>query len=366
MARRVIPRLSTRSGGARYDRIETMPPERSNAPVELPHDGYLTSAASAARRGTACAFLPDRARRLCLVLIAVAAGSVSALSSSPAFAGKALHREHSAPALDRRHARLTRPVHARVAHARRVRGSVNTRPVAATHAGVPPLMNTAWDDAVLSPSVLGAIRDAARDTGIDPNLLMALAWRESRFDPRARNRHSTADGLLQFTSGAWLQAVRSYGAQNGAEAYAAAIHKERSGELTVHGQRLRSAILKLRGDPVLSVRLAAQTMEQHRAAMRTWLGRNVTPTDLYLLHVLGPSGSARFLAALAQRPSASSLEVADGRLLRNAGLLAQDSRPMSVASTYAAIRAMLDAQRARAEPLLAASDKTADAAAQRR
>lgn len=224
-----------------------------------------------------------------------------------------------------------------------------------------PLASTGRNNPALPPVVLAAIDAAARDTGIDPGLLMALAWRESRFDPRARSHRSSADGLLQFTSGAWLQAVYSFGAENGAGGYAAAIHKGRSGALTVRGGRLRSAILKLRNDPVLSVRLAAESMEQHRAAMQAQLGRSVTSADLYLLHVLGPSGSARFLAALAQRPSASSLEVASAGTLGNAGLLSRDGRAMSVASTYAAIRSMLSAQRAGLEPVLVAADENAGA-----
>jgi len=98
-------------------------------------------------------------------------------------------------------------------------------------------------------------------------------------------------------------------------------------------------------------------MAQQRAAMQTRLGRNIASADLYLLHVLGPSGSVRFLAALAQHPSASSLEVASRKVLRNAGLLARDCHPITVAGTYAAVQTMLEDRRAHAAPLLAAADQ---------
>ena len=222
-------------------------------------------------------------------------------------------------------------------------------------------MNTTWDHPILPPPVLDAIRKAAHDTGIDPNLLLAIAWRESRFDPQARNRRSSADGLLQFTSGTWLQTVHDFGAEHGAAAYAGAIHKERHGTFTVNSQHMRTAILRLRADPVLSATLAAEILERQRVAMQTLLGRRATSADLYLMHVLGPSGAARLLTALAQRPSVPSLDVASRRTLRNAGLLARDDRPMTVASTYAAVEAMLDAQRAHSEPLLAMADRKADA-----
>ncbi|MDQ2801541.1 MAG: lytic transglycosylase domain-containing protein [Pseudomonadota bacterium] len=298
------------------------------------------------------------------MLTAVTAASVMAVSSHVAQAslGKTPHRGHAqVAAVVSKQAHLTRPAHARTPRARSAWARAHAPAPALVHRDVVPLVNTTWDHPAVSPAVLGAIRKAARDTGIDPNLLMAIAWRESRFDPQARNRHSSANGLLQFTSGTWLQTVHEFGAQHGAAAYAAAIHKERFGELTVHGQHMRAVILRLRSDPLLSATLAAESMGRQRAAMQTWLGRSATSADLYLLHVLGPSGAARFLTALAQHPSVASLEVASRTTLRNAGLLARDGRPMTVGSTYAAVRVMLDAQRAHAEPLIAAADGKADA-----
>lgn len=315
--------------------------------------------------------LPCRARRSSLVLSAVAAVSVWSSSIAPAAAssGKVSYREvghvvmiaskpvrpaRSSASVSKR-VRSNRPAHSKHAHAHAKPARVGARRSTAVHSGVVPLVNTVWDDPALSPVVLGAMRDAARGTNVDPGLLMALAWRESRFDPRARSRQSSATGLLQFTSGTWLHTVREFGGQHGAGTYAAAIRKERSGELTVHGPRMRAAILALRSDPVLSARLAAEVLGQHRAAMQVSQERDVTPADLYLRHVLGPSGAARFLTALAQHPSASSLEVANRKTLRNAGLLARDGRPMTVASTYAAVRGMLNDLHARSEPLLAAA-----------
>lgn len=324
------------------------------------------------------------ARRLRLVLGAIAAISVWSLSAATAVAslGKASHRGQSHVAagaskqmrpsrpvaaaskrvhLPRRAAVVSKPLRPdRAKHAGRVRSRAapmraathRTMPV---HAGVVPLVNTVWDDPALSPPVRRAIRDAARDTNVDPGLLMALAWRESRFDPQAINHQSSATGLLQFTSGTWLQTIREFGAQHGAGGYAAAIRKDQSGELTVRSPRVRTAILKLRSDPVLSTRLAAETLGRQRAAMQVSLGRDVTAADLYLRHVLGPSGAAQFLAAMAERPSASTLQVASSKTLRNAGLLARDGRPMTVASTYAAIQAMLDGLQARSELLLASA-----------
>jgi len=224
------------------------------------------------------------------------------------------------------------------------------------------LVNTTWDDPKIPTGVMDAIKSAAQESGIDPHLLAAVAWRESRFDPDARSKRSSARGLLQFTEGTWLQAIRDYGARHGVGAYAAAVQTQKSGALAVPDASLRSDILQRRSDPVLSAELAAEAMRLQRAAMQDRLGRSVRSADLYLLHVLGPSGSARFLSAVAQHSNASSLKVANPKVLNNAGLLARDHRPMTVANTYAAVEAMLGAQHAHSEQVFAETRAGQDAA----
>ena len=225
-------------------------------------------------------------------------------------------------------------------------------PAEMLHAGVEPLVNSTWDNPAVPPAVLAAILDATQASDVAPDLMMTLAWRESRFAPAARSRLSSATGLLQFTSATWLQMVREFGSKHGAARYADAIQRERSGDYTFQGAHMQEAILRLRTDPVLSANLAVEMLGRQRTALQASLTRTATPTDLYLTHVLGPSGSTRFLAALERRPSASMLEVANRRVLRNAGLLARDGRPMTVANTYAAVQNMLADQRTHFEAAL--------------
>ncbi len=237
------------------------------------------------------------------------------------------------------------------------------RSAGAVHRSVVPLVNTTWDNPAVPPAILDAIQTAARDAGVDPHLLAAIAWRESRFDPNARNSQSSARGLLQFTSGTWLRAVRDYGSEHDVADYAAAIRTSRSGDLVIP-EEVKSTILQLRSNPTLSAKLAADTMKRERVVMEARLGRRVTSADLYLMHVLGPAGAMRFLEALAKQPSESSLRVASLKVMRNAGLLAQDGHPLTVASTYAAAETMLDSQHLHSAPLLAtAKDANASAPA---
>ena len=226
-----------------------------------------------------------------------------------------------------------------------------------------PLTNATWDNPHISPEVTRAVQGAALASGVDANLISAIAWRESRFDPSARNQRSSARGLLQFTTGTWLQAVRDLGPKMGLADYANAIHRDRTGSLSVSEPRVRTTILNLRSDPVLSAQLAAESIRRQRELMQNRLGRVVTPVDLYLLHVLGPTGASRFLAALVQHPSLPSVEVASLKVMRNAGLVAGDGRPMTVAKTYAAVEAMLNEQRSHTELLFVRTSAEGTAAA---
>ena len=103
--------------------------------------------------------------------------------------------------------------------------------------------------------------------------------------------------------------------------------------------------------------MAGEMLKQGRTIMQASVRRSLRPADLYLTYVLGPTGTARFLTALRQNPSAPVRSVASRRVLRNAGLLARDGRPLSVRSTYDAIQAMLHDHHARLEPVVAMAVK---------
>ena len=309
--------------------------------------------------------VPQKRRQGMGLMMAAAAG-LAVLFTSPAAAlasrvpsskhGRAAHAGH-------RQAHAPHSIHAshpgstRRTYARHGRPHPSTAPAMAFHRKATPLVNAVWDNPVLPPSVLGAILDAAGHSDIAPDLLLALAWRESRFTPEARSTLSSASGLLQFTSGTWLQAVHQFGPQHGLAEYAAAIHKDPSGEYIVQGQYSQEAVLALRNDPILSASMAGEVLRQSRTVMQASMGRSMRPADLYLTYVLGSAGTARFLTALRQSPSAPVRSVTSRRVLRNAGLLARDGHPLSVRSTYDAIRAMLDDHHARFEPVVAMAAK---------
>jgi hypothetical protein len=192
--------------------------------------------------------------------------------------------------------------------------------------------------------VYRALRMAQDKMQADPALLLAIAWQESRFDPKARNHQSSARGLLQFTTVTWLTVVRDFGARHGLAHYAAAISTGRNGELTVTPPRLRRKILALRDDPNLEVIMAAERLAQEKGTLETDIGRPAVTADLYVLHLLGPTGAKEFLTALARRPNKPSVDVVGTVARPNRGLFVQHGRYLTVAETYQNIKDALTQQ----------------------
>ncbi len=196
-----------------------------------------------------------------------------------------------------------------------------------------------------SPEVIAAVHQAVQAVELDPVLLLAIARAESRFQPEAQNRLSTARGLLQFTRNTWLEVVREFGAQHGLTEYADAVRKNRSGRLSVDRPAVLKAILRLRDDPRLSAAMAADRMTHLRGTLERDLGQHAAAADLYLLHVLGPDGAARFLAALRQHPDVPSVDVVGSITRPNTGLFISRGCALTIAQVYARIGALLDAGR---------------------
>lgn len=143
--------------------------------------------------------------------------------------------------------------------------------------------------------VAAHIRDAAETTGVPFDFLLAQANQESRLNPDAKNRRSSAQGLFQFTSGTWVDMVKRHGAEHGLEKYADAITRGADGRWTVKDKELRKEILELRRDPKISALMAAEYAKDNERILEAKLGRQVSTQDLYLAHFLGAGGALKVL-----------------------------------------------------------------------
>jgi len=170
-------------------------------------------------------------------------------------------------------------------------------------------------------------------TDVDPIFMMALADKESSFLPEVRARTSTAEGLYQFIERTWLDMVQAFGPRHGLEVEANLISLV-EGRPTVIDPEARGRLLALRRDPYLSAVLAAEMSRRDRERVSGELGRQLSRTELYLLHFLGADAALRFMrlrrdepqmAAATAFPAAARANralfyVRDGRRQRSATL----------------------------------------------
>ena len=206
--------------------------------------------------------------------------------------------------------------------------------------------STSASTGATQPAVTAALEDAAHSTVVDPVLLQAMAWGESRFDPNARNRRSSAQGLMQFTRTTWLEMVRDAGCRHGLAREAQSLRTNpRDGTISAPDRRTLAALLARRSDPRLSAALAAEQVARGRAALEQALGRPVAPADLYLVHLLGPAGAKRFLSAQAEAPSGpAAAAVSRDGVRANPGLFGAPRRgTVSVAQFHAGMEQRLAA-----------------------
>ena len=151
-----------------------------------------------------------------------------------------------------------------------------------------------------------AIADAARQTSVDFDYLVAQAQVESSMNPNARAPTSSATGLYQFIESTWLSTMKRHGDRFGLSDIAAQIENGKGGKAFVSDPQQRQAILALRNDPQVASLMAAGLAEDNRAHLAPILGRQPDHGELYLAHFLGAGGAGRFLSAMQADPNQSA------------------------------------------------------------
>ncbi len=167
--------------------------------------------------------------------------------------------------------------------------------------------------------VVDGIVVASQEVGLDPTLLLSIAWLESHDDPKISNHQSTAKGLYQFTNESWFVAIYRFGGKHGLEWMAKEIKQTQNGGVVVN-PRYRKMILALRENPSVSSVMVAETLKEDGEELSKKIGRPANIGDLYLLHVLGPSGAYKFISAVDKNPNISSAEIVPVAVKSNPGL----------------------------------------------
>ncbi|TGD98404.1 transglycosylase SLT domain-containing protein [Methylobacterium nonmethylotrophicum] len=201
---------------------------------------------------------------------------------------------------------------------------------------------------------------AARETEVDPVYLMALADKESSFQPSVRAATSTAEGLFQFLTGTWLELVRSFGAKHGLSAEAELIER-RGGTLVILGEADRRRVLALRRDPYLASLMAGEMMKRDRSRVEQRLGRDLKTTECYFAHFLGAASAGKFMELTAEKPHLPAQASFRAAAKANRSLFfrreGKKTRSLTVAEVYDRLDGMIDQRLDLYQPVAAIAER---------
>ncbi len=202
-----------------------------------------------------------------------------------------------------------------------------------------------FGDKKVPRALVETIVRAARETEVDPVYLMALADKESTFQPSVRAATSTAEGLFQFLTGTWLELVRTFGAKHGYAAEAELIEK-RGGTLVVLKDADRRRVLALRRDPYVASLMAGEMMKRDRSRVEQRLGRDLTTTECYFAHFLGAASAGKFMELTAEKPHQPAQASFKAAARANRSLFfrreGRKTRSLTVAEVYDRLDGMID------------------------
>ena len=198
-----------------------------------------------------------------------------------------------------------------------------------------------------APQITGAIRQAAKSSGISFEYLLTTAQIESNLNPAAQASTSSAKGLYQFIEQTWLATMKSSGPASGYGRLADAISQSPDGRFDVADPNLRAAIMKLRSDPAVSAAMAGAFTRSNADQLQSSLGRPPSEGELYIAHFLGPDGAGKLIGAATSQPRANAAEMFPQAAAANPSIfLDSRGRPRSAADVYAKLSGRFDFARA--------------------
>lgn len=192
-------------------------------------------------------------------------------------------------------------------------------------------------------SIAQTILNAAKATGADPVVMMAIADKESSFDVDAKARTSTATGLYQFVEQSWLEAVRDFGAKHGMEEDAKAVKTERGGRVYVDDPVQLRGILDKRKDPALAALMACERTLAASATVKKRVGADLSRGEIYMTHLMGTNGAGKLIETVATEPNRSSASVFPKAAASNRALFYKGrAKPLTTLELHGRISGQLE------------------------
>jgi hypothetical protein len=158
-------------------------------------------------------------------------------------------------------------------------------------------------------AVTGAIRQAARVTGVSFDYLLATAKVESDLNPNLTVRTSSATGLFQFIEQTWLATLKQGGPAFGYGSYSDAISRTPSGRYVVEDLALRAEIMQLRKDPIANALMGGVVTQKNALELAKRIGRKPSEDELYIAHFFGPYAAAKAIRLAGSDPTANAAAI---------------------------------------------------------
>ena len=195
----------------------------------------------------------------------------------------------------------------------------------------------------LASQISGAIKKAARSTGISFDYLLTTARIESNLNPTAKASTSSAKGLYQFIEQTWLGTVKQDGQELGLGQYANAITRNANGRYEVADPAMRAEIMKLRNDPSTSAMMAGALARDNGFQLTGMIGRRPTEGELYAAHFLGPAGAGKLINAAEAQPGRSAAAMFPSAAGANRNIFYErNGNARSVSEVYAKLTRRFD------------------------
>lgn len=162
-------------------------------------------------------------------------------------------------------------------------------------------------------AVKGAIMAIASKAGSDPNEAAVIAAVESSMNPNARSIRGSAAGPFQFVSDTWKEQMGKHARKHGLDPNTPPT------------------------DITASTLMATEYFKETRKAISS-VKSNPNITDVYIAHLLGPTGGRRFLSA---DPNAVGAQLFPEASRRNPEIFFTSGRALTIAEIYSKIDAKL-------------------------
>ena len=150
------------------------------------------------------------------------------------------------------------------------------------------------------------IHDVAMNLGLDPNMMTVFGAIESSLNPNAGASTSSAKGLFQFTKSTWREQLEKHGRKYGFDKNTSPFNPRANA--IMGGEYVKSNV-----DVLKKVK------------------SNITATDIYMAHFLGPNGAKQMLSS---NPNAIAAKILPAAARANRGLFYKNGRALTVAEFY--------------------------------